>query len=352
MRPAFFPLSFSVIIPARNAEKTIAACLMAMSHSSIQPREVILVDDVSSDQTANIARQFGVKVIQIDSQTGPMEPRFAGADQATGDILVFVDSDVRIHAGTFELALRHFQNPDVAAVTGLLSRHGNDINFPTAYKNEYMNYIFRRRGPEVDFVYGSLWAVRRTAMIRFSPITRPFGSLVSDSEMGFHLRRAGGKIILDRTLEVDHLKIYSLHSLIMNDFKIPFMFARMFCCYGQFRKIPRSFSHVAIGQVFAACSAFAALLFAFAAVCFKSPAFTTAAAACLGAYLVAWRQFFIQIKDRGMFFLLQSAAFGLIDAIVMMSGMVSGFLHVIISGKLKYSTMENPSLKWTFQNAG
>lgn len=352
MEPVFFPLSFSVIIPARNAEKTIAACLTAVSRSSVQPDEVILVDDASSDRTADIARQFRVKTDRIVSRTGPMEPRFVGAGQAAGDILFFIDADVQIRENTFEIALRHFQNPEVAAVTGVLSRYGNDINFPTAYKNEYMNHVFRQRGQDVDFVYGSLWAVRRAAMIRFIPITKPFGSLVADSEMGFHLRRAGGKIVLDHTLEVDHLKVYSLRSLIVNDFKIPFMFALMFCRYEKFRKIPRSFSHASIAQVLAAWSACAVLLFACAAVGFRSPESAAAAVACLGTYFFIWSGFFIRIKDRGMFFLVQSAGFGLIDAMVMIAGMISGFLYVIISGKLKYSNMRNPSFKWTFQNAG
>jgi 4,4'-diaponeurosporenoate glycosyltransferase len=59
----------AVIIPARNEEKTIAELLTCLNKSLVKPAEVLVIDDHSTDQTSEIAKSFGVKVI-----TGKMLP--------------------------------------------------------------------------------------------------------------------------------------------------------------------------------------------------------------------------------------------------------------------------------------
>lgn len=88
-----FP-SISVIIPARNEERFIGACLEAV-FAQDYPRalmEVIVLDNGSTDNTATIARQQGAQVCNLPAiQVGALRNR--GAQIATGDILAFLDAD-------------------------------------------------------------------------------------------------------------------------------------------------------------------------------------------------------------------------------------------------------------------
>ena len=84
----------SVIIPARNAARTLPSCLRALAGQTLaQGRfEVIVVDDGSTDETAAVAAEHGARVVQI-ANVGPASARNQGVEAAEGSILVFTDAD-------------------------------------------------------------------------------------------------------------------------------------------------------------------------------------------------------------------------------------------------------------------
>ena len=86
----------SVIIPAKNAAKTLRECLLAALHQENfqygQDYEVIVVDDGSTDNTAQIAEKLNVTIIR-QSNAGAAAARNAGAKLARGTVLAFTDAD-------------------------------------------------------------------------------------------------------------------------------------------------------------------------------------------------------------------------------------------------------------------
>lgn len=83
----------SVIIPAYNEEKTIAQNV-ALAKKHLLVSEVIVVDDGSSDQTAERAWEAGAKVIRLSENTGKGNAMDQGARAARSDILCFLDADI------------------------------------------------------------------------------------------------------------------------------------------------------------------------------------------------------------------------------------------------------------------
>jgi len=76
--------------PTHNADNTIASCLSSVESQSYSPIEVVIVDNFSGDDTANIAKIFGAKVAQTKSN--PTLVRNVGIANSA-DKYVFVDSD-------------------------------------------------------------------------------------------------------------------------------------------------------------------------------------------------------------------------------------------------------------------
>ncbi|GAB4173802.1 MAG: glycosyltransferase family 2 protein [Wenzhouxiangellaceae bacterium] len=85
-------MSLSIIIPARDEGATIASVVEAVRRGH-PDAEIIVVDDGSADQTAELARQAGAKVISHPVSLGNGAAVKAGARRASGDILVFLDAD-------------------------------------------------------------------------------------------------------------------------------------------------------------------------------------------------------------------------------------------------------------------
>src|SRR3954470_5056685 len=88
----------SIIVPARNEELSLGACLASLVSQKDVDFEIIVVDDGSSDRTREIALSFaGVQVIDPpslrDGWTGKNNAVYAGARQAAGKWLLFTDAD-------------------------------------------------------------------------------------------------------------------------------------------------------------------------------------------------------------------------------------------------------------------
>ena len=97
-------MKVSVIIPAYNEERYLPQTLkhigQALSDVSCRS-EIIVVDNDSTDQTRRVAERFGAKVYR-QSERNISKVRNTGAENSTGDILVFVDADTLVPSALFQ----------------------------------------------------------------------------------------------------------------------------------------------------------------------------------------------------------------------------------------------------------
>lgn len=89
----------SVILPARNEESTIGWVVEAIrphlvGHGGGLLDEILVIDDASTDQTAQVARLTGANVRQLDGTGGKGQAMASGVETAIGDLIVFLDADV------------------------------------------------------------------------------------------------------------------------------------------------------------------------------------------------------------------------------------------------------------------
>lgn len=98
-------LKISVLIPARNEENNISACIQSVLEQSYENIEVIVLDDQSIDKTASIVNQFEARDERVKLEIGKDLPDgwlgknwacFQLAKKASGDLFLFIDADVRL----------------------------------------------------------------------------------------------------------------------------------------------------------------------------------------------------------------------------------------------------------------
>lgn len=100
-------MKISVIVPVYNSEKYVRRCIESVIMQTYQNWELIMVDDGSEDNSLTILYEYEkqdsrIKVIHQDNK-GPGNARNKGINHATGDYIVFVDSDDRIDENYFSL---------------------------------------------------------------------------------------------------------------------------------------------------------------------------------------------------------------------------------------------------------
>src|SRR5262245_14909514 len=99
-------LALSVIVPVYNDRAGLSRSLPALAAGAGPDVEIIVVDDASTDDSAAVASRFPARLIRMPANAGPAAARNSGARQATGDILVFVDSDVVVAPGALDRVAR------------------------------------------------------------------------------------------------------------------------------------------------------------------------------------------------------------------------------------------------------
>ena len=108
----------SVIVAAYNCRDTISKCLESLSSLDHPGYEVIVVDDGSTDGTAELCETFsGVKVIRLD-RGGPSRARNTGVRKARGKLVAFTDGDCFVDSRWLKELEKGFIGPDVAGVGG------------------------------------------------------------------------------------------------------------------------------------------------------------------------------------------------------------------------------------------
>ncbi len=111
----------SVIIPARNEERNIAALIRDLQEQTLKPIEILVVDDLSTDKTHALALAAGATVFGVvEKPTGWMGKTWAchiGSQNARGDLLLFIDADVRLEKHALaKLFSAHIQKGQIISV--------------------------------------------------------------------------------------------------------------------------------------------------------------------------------------------------------------------------------------------
>lgn len=121
---------FSVIIPVHNRSVLVRQTIDSVLAQTFSDREIIVVDDASTDDTPAVLRAYGgaIRVITLEEQSGCEVARNAGVAYAGGDYFAFLDSDDLLFAwalDTYDQVLNHTGQPAL-----LVSRFSSFVDAP------------------------------------------------------------------------------------------------------------------------------------------------------------------------------------------------------------------------------
>jgi GT2 family glycosyltransferase len=191
----------TAIVPATDRPAELERCLAAIRRAEDPPDELIVVDRAS--------------------RPGPAAARNAGAERASGDVLVFVDADVLPHEDTFQRIRAAFEaDSDLAALFGSYDDSPEAAGVVSGFRNLLHHHVHQNAaGPATTF-WAGLGAVRRDVFAGaggFDASRFPEPS-IEDIELGMRLSASGARTRLDPQLQGTHLKRWTLGNMIRTDF--------------------------------------------------------------------------------------------------------------------------------------
>ena len=214
------PVTLSVIVPVYNSSYVLERCLTALSASTLDPLDVWVVDDGSTEPIESIVRRHGFSYLLIDGPGGPARARNRGVARAMGNVVVFVDADVCVHTDTLRrMAERFASEPSIDALVGTYDDKPAHNGFLSQYKNLFHHYVHQDSDGEVSTFWSGCGAMRRDLFLEFGGFDeiRYRRPAIEDIELGTWISASGHRIVLDRRVQCQHLKRWTLRDLIKTD---------------------------------------------------------------------------------------------------------------------------------------
>lgn len=212
----------SVIIPVHNGARYLAANLRAITRSTYERYEIIVVDDASTENLRPALQSFPVRLLILKRRSGPAAARNFGAAAASGAVLLFVDCDVLVRPDTLAgVVARLAREPRPAAVFGSYDDEPAATNWVSQYKNLVHHFVHQTSNPDAVTFWAGCGAIRREVFAELAGFDQKRYHLpsIEDIELGYRLIQKGYRIVLDRDLQVKHLKRWHFGSLLRTDIR-------------------------------------------------------------------------------------------------------------------------------------
>ncbi|MEK7513111.1 MAG: glycosyltransferase [Patescibacteria group bacterium] len=227
---------FSIVIPALNEASVIGETIAAARAQNI-PRnsyEVIVVDNGSTDGTANAARAADADRVIIEPQRGTNVARNRGYRESTGEILAFLDADCLPPPGWLRTIERELSHPGVAGVSGPYDFGFTGIRKAADYLWTHVMFAFL--APAMTFLFrkpsgvilGGNFGVRRSTIDAIGGIP-PLTFWGDDTATAILIARRVGKVVFTPRLIIKSSpRRFKSHGLISTTLRYAYHHFRVY----------------------------------------------------------------------------------------------------------------------------
>jgi GT2 family glycosyltransferase len=210
--------TITLVIPNYNGSATIARCLEAACASGLAAREIVVVDDCSTDDSIEIIRRYPCTLVRLDRRSGAGAARNAGARKATGDYLFFIDADCLLLDTTLPTARDAVRRQRDAVLGGTYTALPADSDFFSTFQSLFIHYSESRR-PEPDYIAGHAMVIRASTFRATGGFPERFLPIIEDVELSHRLRRSGHRLLMVPGLLVRHIFHFTFAKSLRNAFR-------------------------------------------------------------------------------------------------------------------------------------
>jgi glycosyltransferase involved in cell wall biosynthesis len=204
----------TLAIPCYNAASTLESVLDGVARLSPKPDDLLVVDDGSTDGSAELARHLGARVVEHGQNQGVSAARNTALEQSTSDIVLFIDADTVPHRDLVRHLTAGYEDPHLAGIGGqVLESHTAGL------ANVWRCHFWRqtqgdRQLDRAPYVIGACFSLRRQAALDAGGFSSTFHTNGEDVELSIRLRHGGLRLMYRPRAQVRHLRRDNLTSLL------------------------------------------------------------------------------------------------------------------------------------------
>ena len=208
----------SIILPARNEEKFIDKCLVSLLNQDYDNYEIIAINDSSEDSTGDLIKKYAKKyskIIPVDANPKPVGwvgknwACMEGYKKATGELLLFTDSDTRHTNSVISLAVSHLLSRELDALTVIPRMLCLDvitkITLPmisTFLHTRFSALRVNDKSKNTGYFFGSFFIIKKTTYDSVGTHEGVRQELIEDGALGKKVKESGFKM---RMVRGEHL---------------------------------------------------------------------------------------------------------------------------------------------------
>lgn len=192
-------MKFSILVPAYNEEQSISTCLNSLISVDYDNKEIVVIDDSSTDRTVQVVEEFqdkGVILVGREKNGGRAAALNSGLQRATGDVVITTDADTVVPSNWLQRFRSCFERHSAIAVGGAYQAYNKDkllVNV-TNILDQIMNRVFKK-SLVPNKLSGVNSAIRREALLSLGGFNE-HSWWSEDSELGWKLGRIG-RVVYD-----------------------------------------------------------------------------------------------------------------------------------------------------------
>jgi glycosyltransferase involved in cell wall biosynthesis len=216
----------SVVIPVYNGAETIGPVLEALYNSTYKNFEVIVVNDCSTDNCAEVLRSYADRyphrLVAFDENRGVSRARNTGAAKARGEVILFIDADCIVLPNTIERAVERLGRGDSICVGGAYTCDPWDTDFFSIFQSLYVHHV-ETKVEHPDYIATHCMAISKEVFDQYNGFIEDsfigHEASVEDVEFSHRLIADGHQLTRPADIQVRHMFGYNFVKSVRNAIK-------------------------------------------------------------------------------------------------------------------------------------
>lgn len=206
-------IEVSLYIPCFNAAKTIGLCLDTAFEQTYPLKEVVVVDDGSTDETVAIVSRYPVRIIKHNDNRGLAVARNTAIKNIDTEFVASLDADCLPKPNWLARLMKRLNSPKIAGVGGKLSETYSS-NIFAFWRLTHMKQYWEEENAVPPFLFGSNTVFCKEALINIGLYNENYRNNYEDVDLSNRLKKAGYALVYESRAIVHHLKEDNICSIL------------------------------------------------------------------------------------------------------------------------------------------